>query len=107
MVERRAEAGAPEDDVDALLALAGIARISDATSRRAVLAAMKKAAENRLAGVTDQKRRRQYGHASELVAACVACDASSETARWAAALKQDYRRFPALREELERAIGAS
>ncbi len=94
-------------DVDALLAQARVDDISDATSRRAVLAAMKNAAENRLAGVTDQKRRRQYGHASELVAACVACDASSETARWAAALKQDYRRFPALREALERAIGTS
>jgi len=93
--------------VDALLALAGIDRISDPTSRRAVLAAMKKAAESRLAGVTDEKRRRHNGHAAELVATCVASDESSETARWAAALKQDYRRFRALREELDRAIGAS
>lgn len=94
-------------DVDALLELAGVDRISDGAARSVVLAAMKKAAESRTAGVTDQKRRRHYGHAAELVATCVACDRSGETARWAAALKAEYRRFPALREELERAIGAS
>ncbi|MBI4509686.1 MAG: hypothetical protein HY698_08605 [Deltaproteobacteria bacterium] len=94
-------------EVDALLALAGVDRISDAASRMLVLAAMKKAAESRVAGVTDKKRRRHYGHAAELVAICVACDKSSETPRWAAALKADYRRFPALRDELDRAMGAS
>lgn len=90
-------------EVDALLGLAGVAAISDATSRRAVLAAMKKAAESRVAGVTEQKRRRHYGHAAELVATCVACDKTDETRRWAAALQAEYKRFPALRDELERA----
>lgn len=93
-------------EVDALLALAGVASISDATSRRAVLAAMKKAAESRVAGVTEQKRRRRYGHAAELVATCVACDKPDETKRWAAALQAEYERFPALRDELERALRA-
>lgn len=93
-------------EVDALLGLAGVARISDATSRRAVLAAMKTAAESRIAGVTEQKRRRHYGHAAELVATCVACDKTDETRCWAAALQAEYRRFPALRDELERAARA-
>jgi hypothetical protein len=93
-------------EVDALIALAGVASISDASSRRAVLAAMKKAAENRVAGVTAQKRRRHYGHAAELVATCVGCDKTGETTRWAAALTAEYKRFPALRDDLERALRA-
>jgi hypothetical protein len=108
--ELEAMAADPEEprlatpEVDALVALAGVASISDATSRRAVLAAMKKAAESRVAGVTEQKRRRHYGHAAELVATCVGCDKTGETTRWAAAMKAEYRRFPALRDELERAL---
>jgi tetratricopeptide (TPR) repeat protein len=94
-------------EVDALLELAGVDGIPEAALRTHVLAAMKRAAESRVAGVTDQKRRRHYGHAAELVATCVACDTSSETAHWAAALKADYRRFPALRDALDRAMGAS
>lgn len=93
-------------EVDALLGLAGVASISDTTSRRAVLAAMKKAAESRVAGVTEQKRRRHYGHAAELVATCVVCGKTDETKRWAAALQAEYKRFPALRDELERAARA-
>ena len=72
-----------------------------------MLFAMRKAAKSRLAGVTDQKRRRHYGHAAELVAVCVGCDRSPETARWAASLRTEFRRFPALRAELDRALGAS
>ena len=94
-------------EVDALLGLAGVAGISEATSRKAALAAMKKAAESRVAGVTEQKRRRHYGHAAELVATCVACDKTDETKRWAAALQAEYKRFPALRDELERALRAA
>jgi hypothetical protein len=75
-------------------------------ARSAVVFAMRKAVERRLAGVTDQKRRRQYGHAAELVAVCVGCDRSPETARWAASLGSEHRRFPALRAELDRALGA-
>lgn len=93
-------------EVDALLGLSGVAGISDATSRRAVLAAMKKAAESRVAGVTEQKRRRHYGHAAELVATCTACDETDETKRWAAALQVEYKHFPALRDELEQAARA-
>lgn len=94
-------------EVDALLALAGVARVRDAAARTAVLSAMKRAAERRVAGVTEQKRRKHYGHAAELVATCVACDNTGETARWAAALQAEYSRFPALRGEISRALGAS
>lgn len=93
--------------VDALLRLTGIDGIPDAMSRATILAAMKKAAESRTAGVTEQKRSRHYGHAAELVATCVACDTTGETERWAATLKAGYRRFSALRYELDRASRTS
>jgi hypothetical protein len=85
---------------------AGIERM-DGQARAAVLAAMRKAAERRVAGVTEQKRRRHYGHAAQLVAECLACDRSPETARWTATVRQEYRRFPALRAELEERLGSS
>ncbi len=94
-------------EVDALLERTGVTSISDAVARATVLAAMKKAAESRVAGVTEQKRRRHYGHAAELVATCVACDKTRETTRWAVALQAEYRGFPALRAELDRALRAS
>jgi len=67
---------------------------------------MRKAAESRLAGVTEQKRRRHYGHAAQLVAACVACDSSPDAARWLTSIKAEHRRFPALRAELDRQLGS-
>lgn len=94
-------------EVDALLALAGVERIADPASRATVLSAMKEAAASRTAGVTEQKRRRHYGHAAELVSICVACDEKGDTARWAASLRADYRRFPALRAALDRASRSS
>jgi hypothetical protein len=78
----------------------------DGQARASVLAAMRKAAERRIAGVTEHKRRRHYGHAAELVAACLACDQSPEAARWAATVRQEYRRYPALRAELEGRLGS-
>ena len=96
---------APE--VDQLLEQAGIDAIPNTAFRSALVAAIRKAAERRLAGVTEQKRRRHYGHAADLVAACVECDPSTATARWVAALRAEHQRFPALRAELDRALGAS
>jgi hypothetical protein len=93
-------------EVEQILRTAGDDGIPKARARNAMLAAMRKAAESRLAGVTDQKRRRHYGHAAELVAVCVACDPSPETARWVASIRTEYRRFPALRDELDRALGS-
>lgn len=92
--------------VEQLLRTAGIGGIPSAAARSAVLIALRTAAERRLAGVTKQKRRSHYGHAADLVAACVACDPSPETARWAASLTTEYRRFSALRAQLDRALGA-
>lgn len=89
-----------------IIRLAGIEFI-DAQARPGVLAAMREAAERRVAGVTEQKRRRHYGHAAELVAACLACDRSPEAARWATMVRQAYRRFPALRAEFETRLGSS
>lgn len=94
-------------EVDQLLRQAGIDGVPNAAARNAVLTAMRKAAESRLAGVTEQKRRRHYGHAADLVAVCVRCDVSPESARWAASLRAEHRRFPALRAELDRALGSS
>jgi len=86
---------------------AGIEGVPDASARKALLAAMRKAAEKRVAGVTGQKRRRYYGHAASLVAACVACDHSGETSLWAERLRQEHRRFPALRAEIDQLLGSS
>jgi hypothetical protein len=71
------------------------------------MAAMKKAAANRVARVTEEKRRRHYGHAANLVAICVSLDASSEGVRWRAALEDEYRRSPALGRELDCTLGVS
>jgi hypothetical protein len=96
---------APE--VERILQQAGIDGIPDAGVRGAVLAAMRKAAEKRLAGVTGQKRRGYYSHAAQLAAACVACDGSPEAAQWLSAMKTKYRRFPALRAGLDRVPGSA
>lgn len=80
--------------------------VADKDYARGELAAKLLAAESRLAGVTDQKRRRHYGHAAALVGVCVSCDPSTDTARWVAALRAEHKRFPALRAELDRAVGA-
>lgn len=103
--ENEPRLAAPE--VDQLLELAGIPSIPNPGTRSAVVAAMRKAAESRLAGVTDQKRCRRYGHAAELVRACVSCAPSTDTARWVAALRAEHKRFPTLRAELDRALGPS
>ena len=93
--------------IEQILRTAGIDAIPKAEAMGAVLVAMRKAAENRLAGVTDQKRRRHYGHAAELVAVCLGSDRSPATARWVESVRTEYQRFPALRAELDRAFGWS
>lgn len=93
-------------EIEDIVRAAGGTAISDGRARTVALAAMRKAAERRIAGVTAGKRRGHYGHAAALVAACVACDGSIETGAWAAALRQQYRRFPALCAELDRRMGS-
>ncbi len=107
MIDENDEPRLAAPEVARILEQAGINSIPDAGVRGAVFAAMRKAAEKRLAGVTDQKRRRHYGHAAQLVAACVACDESPEAASWLSAIRTKYRRFPALRAELARAMGTA
>jgi hypothetical protein len=93
-------------EVDEILRRAGVTHIGSARARRASLAAMREAAEKRLAGVVENKRRNYYGHAASLVAARLACDASPEAVDWLASLRAQYRRYPALRSQLDHSVGA-
>jgi hypothetical protein len=86
-------------DVDELLKRAEVSPRPGA--RETMLVAMRLAAEKRVAGVTAKKRRRHYGRAAKLVLACVALDHTPATARWLARIRDDYRRYPAFRAELD------
>jgi hypothetical protein len=88
--------------VDDLIELAAPQAPSDATTRAAMVRAMRAAAEKRLAGVTENKRRRHYGHAASLALACAQVDESAGGRRWLEAIRDACRRFPALRRELGR-----
>jgi len=77
--------------------------------RDAVLDAMRVAAEKRVEGILGNSRRRHYGHAALLVAACVAYASqkrATEILRWAVTLRQQHWRRHAFREELARACGS-
>jgi hypothetical protein len=63
---------------------------------------MQKAARKRIEGVAQHKRRRHYGHAASLAAACAAVDKSPGMSEWITAIRSDYRRFPALQREFDR-----
>jgi tetratricopeptide (TPR) repeat protein len=88
-------------DVDQVLDLAGSARVACTRARGVVLEAMRKAAEKRVAGVTREKRRRRYDHAARLVAVCAALDPAPEAAAWLARVRDEFRRYPALRAALD------
>ena len=75
--------------------------------RRAVIQALRSAAESRIVGVTEMRRRKYYRHAAQLVADCVAIDPSRETSSWAEEIRADYRRFSALQRELKSYLGRS
>lgn len=69
--------------------------------------AMRTAAEKRVEGILGNSRRRHYGHAALLVAACVACAPKgqhAESARWAGEIRQRYWRRHAFRQELAKAF---
>ena len=105
MTSRRDEPRLALPGLAEILSLAGAEGPADDKARRAVIEAMRTAAAKRVAGVTEHKRRRYYGHAAELVAACAAADAGPETTRWVAELRVEYRRYPALRREFDRHVG--
>jgi hypothetical protein len=83
-----------------LLELAKVTAPDAAKFRVAMIKAMRKAAEKRIAGVTENKRRRHYGHAASLALACAQIDESAETTRWLTAIRDGFRRYPALQREL-------
>lgn len=97
----------PAPDIGDIVHLAGVDGIREGRARRAVLAAMREAAEKRIAGVTEHKRRRHYGHAASLVAACLACDPSPDAHSWVDDIRARHRRFSALRTELDRHLAAN
>ena len=92
-------------EIAMLVQLADVAASIDSRTRTAVLKAMRRAAEKRIAGVTENKRRRHYGHAASLALLCAQIDATPEAAAWLAAIRDRYRRYPALQRELSRGEG--
>jgi hypothetical protein len=65
---------------------------------------MREAVGKRIEGLTERKRRRHYDHAAFLAAACVAVEEPGATSEWIAAIRSEYRRFPALQRELDRCL---
>jgi hypothetical protein len=100
----RDEPSLPNPSVDEIMALAGLEDVKSDAERACLIQAMQKAARKRIEGVTEHKRRRYYGHAASLAAACVAVDKSPGMAEWIAAIRSRYRRFPALQRELDRCL---
>lgn len=88
---------APE--IAALVDLAGVTTPVTETDRSTMLNAMRKAAEKRIAGVTENKRRRHYEHAAGLALICVRIDPTGSSA-WMAKIRSAYSRYPALQSEL-------
>ncbi|MFQ5766806.1 MAG: hypothetical protein ACE5ID_02335 [Acidobacteriota bacterium] len=89
--------------VSDLLKAARVAQPEDDGIRAAMIKAMRRAAEKRIAGVIENKRRKYYRHAASLVLACTRIDDSAGTAVWFMGLRDRYRRYPALQGELKRA----
>ena len=90
---------APE--IDLIIGQAGVSVVADGKVRQSVIESMRKAAERRVEGVTGNQRRRHYGHAASLVGICVAIDSSPATDQWVTRLRDEFRRFPAFRSELD------
>jgi hypothetical protein len=94
-------------DLAALVELAGVKGPPSATTRTVLSAALRNAAEKRVAGVTENKRRRQYGHAARLVAACAVVDPTPETTAWIAGVRTKHRRYHALQDEFDNYLNPS
>ncbi|MCA9630224.1 MAG: hypothetical protein KC766_21285 [Myxococcales bacterium] len=87
-------------EVADLIRLAGIQAPTESATRAAVIKSMRTAAEKRIAGVTENKRRRHYGHAASLALACAQVDSSTTGTKWLEGIRNEYRRYPALQREL-------
>lgn len=92
----------PNPSVDEIIALAGLDKSGADRERADLIKAMREAVRKRIEGLTERKRRSHYDHAAFLAAACVAADESGATSEWIAAIRSEYRRFPALQRELNR-----
>ena len=92
--------------IDQLLEGAGVGVLTHGHAREIVIESMRMAAERRVEGVVGNRRRQHYGHAASLVAICAAVNPSSATASWLARLRDEYRRYPALRAEIDRALSS-
>ena len=95
------EASLMTPEIDAIIKLADVKRPTSTKIRTAILMALRRTAENRVAGVTEKKRRRHYVHAACLVAACATIGPASQTAAWVAGIRASYRRYPALQSEFD------
>ena len=71
----------------------------DASTTEAALDAMD-AHGLRIAGVTENNRRRHYCHAASLALACAQVDSSTAGTKWLEGIRDEYRRHPALQREL-------
>jgi len=100
--DENGEAHLNNPHINEILEVANICRVSNTKNRVAVLKAMRAAAEKRIEGVIENKRRRHYGHAASLAVACVAIDPSRATKTWLDMLGKKYRRYPAFQRELEK-----
>jgi hypothetical protein len=92
----------PNPSIDEILDFAGLDAVKSDDERDGLIRAMQKAARKRIEGVAQHKRRRHYGHAASLAAACAAVDKSPGMSEWITAIRSDYRRFPALQREFDR-----
>jgi len=93
-------------EIDQIFERAGLGVLANSDAREAVIDSMRTAAERRVEGVVRNRRRQHYEHAASLVAICAAIDPSPTTARWLTRLRDEYRRYPALRAELDRALSS-
>lgn len=91
--------------VEALLKLAGMYPLRDATARAVALGGLRAAAERRMEAVTDHGRRSTYEHAASLAIQYVRIEGSPQGEAWLKELTEEYERYPALLSELRKARG--
>ncbi len=89
---------------DEIIKLAAPDRPVNTPARKAMLRAMRNAAEKRVREATKFQRRGVYGHAARLVALCSALDSAPDIVQWVTGIRTEYRRFPALQRELDRLL---
>jgi len=89
--------------IEALLRTAAVNAPEDAMLRSSMIEAMRTAAEKRIEGVTENRRRSHYRHAASLAVQCARAGGSPEGKAWLRGLMDKYRRYPALKREFQAA----